>query len=258
MLRSTPPAYLTPKEVALELRQHPETVRRKIRDGEIPAVKVGLGPPAPLRVPVDELQRWLYSEEPPAGLSSSLPAAGNPAERRVPDHAEGQSTARLGSRPDGASCLVEERLDLVPASRSANQTCRTGAVSLEFVLQDEGEGAPPILEALNSPEPRDSISRNKLKKTRGLRPMKTCRKCGDEKPQAEFPPNRRCRDGLSSWCRECHLTAVRESRVREDERAREAQWKRQQEHNRRAKKQMEEYRRTINENRRRAGLLPLQ
>jgi hypothetical protein len=39
--------------------------------------------------------------------------------------------------------------------------------------------------------------------------MKTCRKCGEEKQAAEFPANRRLRDGLDSWCRECHREATR-------------------------------------------------
>ncbi len=40
---------------------------------------------------------------------------------------------------------------------------------------------------------------------------KVCRHCEVSKPVTEFPPNRRCSDGLSSWCRECHREAVRRS-----------------------------------------------
>jgi excisionase family DNA binding protein len=58
MLRMAPPAYLTPKEVAFELRQHPETIRRKIREGVIPAVRTGDGRSA-IRVDRQELASWL-------------------------------------------------------------------------------------------------------------------------------------------------------------------------------------------------------
>lgn len=41
------------------------TVRRRIADGEIPAVKLGQGPNAPVRVDRAELEAWLYSFPPP-------------------------------------------------------------------------------------------------------------------------------------------------------------------------------------------------
>lgn len=33
--------------------------------------------------------------------------------------------------------------------------------------------------------------------------MKTCTKCGEEKPLDQFPPNRKKRDGLNHYCRPC-------------------------------------------------------
>lgn len=39
--------------------------------------------------------------------------------------------------------------------------------------------------------------------------MKTCRKCQKAAPAAEFPANKRTRDGLTSWCRECHYAATK-------------------------------------------------
>jgi excisionase family DNA binding protein len=51
---------LTVGEVALRLRQSPRSVREKINAGEIPAVKIGSGPKAPIRVDAGELERWLY------------------------------------------------------------------------------------------------------------------------------------------------------------------------------------------------------
>jgi hypothetical protein len=32
---------------------------------------------------------------------------------------------------------------------------------------------------------------------------KSCTKCGEAKKPAEFPRNKRTRDGLGSWCRAC-------------------------------------------------------
>jgi excisionase family DNA binding protein len=52
---------LTVREAAHRLRQSEATVRRKIHEGELLAVRVGQGSPAPLRVPSGYLDRWLYS-----------------------------------------------------------------------------------------------------------------------------------------------------------------------------------------------------
>jgi hypothetical protein len=38
---------------------------------------------------------------------------------------------------------------------------------------------------------------------------KACTKCGATKPLTEFRPNRRMRDGRSSWCSDCHVAATR-------------------------------------------------
>ena len=55
---------LTVGEVALRLRQSPRSVRDKIAAGEIPAVKIGSGPRAPIRVDAAELEAWLFSASP--------------------------------------------------------------------------------------------------------------------------------------------------------------------------------------------------
>ena len=39
--------------------------------------------------------------------------------------------------------------------------------------------------------------------------MKTCRRCGREKPLLAFRRHPRTRDRLSSWCAECHADAER-------------------------------------------------
>jgi excisionase family DNA binding protein len=50
---------LTVGEVALRLRQSPRTVRDKIAAGTLPAVRIGDGPRAPIRIVATELERWL-------------------------------------------------------------------------------------------------------------------------------------------------------------------------------------------------------
>ena len=51
---------------------------------------------------------------------------------------------------------------------------------------------------------------------------KTCRKCGKSKSAAEFRPNARMRDGLSSWCSACHVEATRRWREERERLAEEA------------------------------------
>lgn len=41
---------------------------------------------------------------------------------------------------------------------------------------------------------------------------KTCRRCGKTKEAGSFRRNARMRDGLSSWCSDCHAEAKRDSR----------------------------------------------
>jgi hypothetical protein len=47
---------------------------------------------------------------------------------------------------------------------------------------------------------------------------KTCRKCGETRNAAEFPSDRKMRDGLSSWCSSCHAEATRHWREQNPER----------------------------------------
>ena len=56
--------------------------------------------------------------------------------------------------------------------------------------------------------------------------MKRCRKCGQVKRSQEFRRNARCRDGLSSWCADCHVEATRAYRQRRREAEAEAAWRR--------------------------------
>jgi post-segregation antitoxin (ccd killing protein) len=48
--------------------------------------------------------------------------------------------------------------------------------------------------------------------------LKVCRHCGQRRKEAKFPRSRRSKDGLSSWCRACHVEATR--RWREENRER--------------------------------------
>jgi excisionase family DNA binding protein len=57
-------ATVTPKllrlsEAAERLNVHRATVYRWITEGRLPAVRLG-GPGSPVRVPEDELERWLH------------------------------------------------------------------------------------------------------------------------------------------------------------------------------------------------------
>jgi excisionase family DNA binding protein len=82
---------LTTAQVARRLKQSEEVVRRKARDGTLPALRLGPGPRAPLRFDERALEAWLYgipaaSPESPAsaadpspGQSSGLRSAGNEA-----------------------------------------------------------------------------------------------------------------------------------------------------------------------------------
>jgi excisionase family DNA binding protein len=54
---------LTPKEIADELGLSAASVYRKIRRGELPALRLGRKGAA-LRVPENEYRRWLYDVEP--------------------------------------------------------------------------------------------------------------------------------------------------------------------------------------------------
>ena len=43
---------------------------------------------------------------------------------------------------------------------------------------------------------------------------KRCRDCGDEKPLADFPRNRRSKDGRHAYCKPCHNARGQETRQR--------------------------------------------
>jgi excisionase family DNA binding protein len=90
---------LTVADVAERFGQHPDTIRRKARDGEIPALKLGTGPRARFAFDRHELEAWVYGLPESAAGFAPFRARATPAERGdVP-----------GNRAvDGAPALAEE------------------------------------------------------------------------------------------------------------------------------------------------------
>jgi len=86
-------SLLTVADVAERFGQHPETIRRKARDGEIPALKLGTSPRAPFRFDRDELEAWVCGLPESAGRLAPFRARTTPAERG--DVPSGQSTSSL-------------------------------------------------------------------------------------------------------------------------------------------------------------------
>ena len=73
---------LTIQQVARRLKVKPDTVRRWIRSGRMPGIKIG----HILRVPEAELERYLASSTvAPAGLRISILGKGGTSERSVND-----------------------------------------------------------------------------------------------------------------------------------------------------------------------------
>ena len=89
---------LTVRETAELLRQSERSVRRKIHNGQIPAVRLG-DHAAALRVRADRLEQWLDDHQASSSVSDDgSPAGGSfagadPAERRESQNS-GQSSSR--------------------------------------------------------------------------------------------------------------------------------------------------------------------
>ena len=76
--------------------------------------------------------------------------------------------------------------------------------------------------------------------------MKTCTKCGIEKPLSEFTKKKKSRDGINWWCKECLVETSREYRNNNLEKVRRTreQWKKNNPEQRRA----ERHRRRVRKN----------
>jgi excisionase family DNA binding protein len=68
-MKQETPQLLTVRETAELLRQSEWSVRSKVRSGEIPALRVGLGPRAPIRIDASELAAWIYGVPPKPSVS---------------------------------------------------------------------------------------------------------------------------------------------------------------------------------------------
>ena len=67
---------LTVRETAELLRQSEWSVRAKARNGEIPSVRVGVGPRAPIRIDADELAAWIYGSPQPIAPANEVARPG--------------------------------------------------------------------------------------------------------------------------------------------------------------------------------------
>ena len=79
-----PLQLLTVRETAEVLRQSEWSVRQKIGRGEIPALRVGVGPRAPFRILRADLERWLFTPPQPP-VSEAAPGVGRSRARGLPD-----------------------------------------------------------------------------------------------------------------------------------------------------------------------------
>jgi hypothetical protein len=51
--------------------------------------------------------------------------------------------------------------------------------------------------------------------------MKTCRKCGEDKPLSDYAKHASTKDRLQTWCRECRVEVTRQDRLANPEKWRE-------------------------------------
>lgn len=92
------PALLTVGEAALVLRQRAETIRHKIKRGELRAFRLGAG--GPLRITPEALAEHLRESVPTSGRPSAvLPASPAPPGPPAGDTANPLPAADGGSRP---------------------------------------------------------------------------------------------------------------------------------------------------------------
>jgi excisionase family DNA binding protein len=83
LVESDKPKLLRVDQVARRLGVSSQTVRRRISSGDLPALKLGSGPKAPIRVDSVELERGVYrssAQLPRAEAGAADIAAGRPSE----------------------------------------------------------------------------------------------------------------------------------------------------------------------------------
>ena len=114
---------LTVGEVALRLRQSERTVRDKIAAGVLPAIKIGSGPRAPIRIRADELEHWLFAA--PPSRRGGFAVAGRPARGENPERGK-ELTCHVSYRESGRTTL-----------RRCRSTCvRSQARAMSFSKSD--------------------------------------------------------------------------------------------------------------------------
>lgn len=86
--------------------------------------------------------------------------------------------------------------------RERGRPARIRGVRTVLAAVEQGKGLGGIVNPVQ--DERGSGPREKEEKA--------CRKCLRPLPPAAFPRNKSTRDGLSSWCRDCHREAVRRTR----------------------------------------------
>jgi excisionase family DNA binding protein len=94
---------LTVRETAARLGQGESTIRRKIREGSILAVRLGESRQAPIRVPAAWLESWLYAErtEERSFPSSVRERAPSPCNRRSCSPRLAERGAKRRTTPGG-------------------------------------------------------------------------------------------------------------------------------------------------------------
>jgi excisionase family DNA binding protein len=132
-------AYLTVGKVAAELHCSEPTVRRRIRDGELPAVQLG-GPGSAVRVPRAGLEAWLYAD----------PNTGGAMPNDLGDRGRFEWDGILGSYQGMAPWLGGDRLPppRIPPGHPGTCCLRCIAIPLEHSC----EGCPKIAQAARDRE----------------------------------------------------------------------------------------------------------
>ena len=198
---------LTGDEVAAQLRVSPQTIYRRISDGELEAIALGGGP------------RRRSGSVPARWRSSSRGTREKPGRRT-----NERGRRRRAPRSRNERAVPGADRDGGDGGRLAEATVATSkSVAGARRLRRDPDKAPPVFLGTACLTPCQTLARQTAKHFRERRPLaKACRKCGETKEAPEFRANPRMRDGLSSWCAECHNAASRRWRDRQRELVAEA------------------------------------
>ena len=178
------------------------------------------------RQQIETLRRSVGVLRPPAAttararLASSLDVAGRSG-RRGPTRSKGLPRNPLvdeGRRGlDGVDDVsrIDARISCERRGGSGDilaQDCSSGRAQTD--LSGLG-GRDPFLPSTHLRLECAASARESAAQKRNPPLMKTCSHCHRNRIRADFPPNAHTRDGLSSWCRSCHVEATRAWRSKE-------------------------------------------